>query len=127
MVVGSKVAVIGELKGSTLTAKIVFIIPTKITKRHADHGTVTALSGGSFTFVSQAKKNTVGTANVTTSTVYTKKVSGKIIRVSFSDLAIGDRVSFVGTVDTASGIVTAKLVHIIPSAAPIKTASSSAK
>jgi len=121
-----KVAIIGELKGSTLTAKIVFIIPAKTTHRHADRGTVTALSGSSFTYTPTANKNSTGTANVTGATVFTKKEGGKITRVLFSSLAIGDRVTFVGVVSD-QGVITAKLVHVIPGLTGTKTSTSSAQ
>lgn len=127
VVVGGKVAVVGDLKGSTVSAKIVFVQPEKTSKRHADHGSVTALSSSSFTYRSSDKKNSIRTANITAATIFNKKVAGKMTRVSFSDLAIGDRVSFVGTLDSASGVITAKLVHIIPAATSSKTATSSAK
>ncbi len=127
VVVGGKVAVIGDLKGSTVSAKIVFIAPEKTIKRHADRGSVTALSASSFTYRSTAKKNSTQTANITATTIFSKKIAGKMTRVSFSDLVIGDKISFVGTLDSATGVITAKLVHIVPAATSSKAATPSAK
>lgn len=124
--IDGKVAVIGDLKGSTLTAKIVFIVPVKTTHRHADRGTISALSGSGFTYTPTANKNSTGTALVTSGTVFTKKQNGKIVHVSFSSLSIGDRVTFVGTISDG-GVITAKLVHIIPGTPASSTATSSAR
>lgn len=123
--VGSKVSVIGSLAGSTLSSRVVFIAPAKTVKRHADRGTVTAISSSSFSYNSVTKKNSSQIANFTSSTVFSKKVGTKVERTTSATLAVGDRVSFVGTIDD-KGVITAKLVHIIP-ANPVKSATSSAK
>ncbi|HET7712985.1 MAG TPA: hypothetical protein VFK94_00020 [Patescibacteria group bacterium] len=124
--VGSKVSVVGQVAGSTLTAKIVALLPSKKTSRHGDSGKITAISGSSVTYTPVSKKNSSGTANFTSTTVFTKKVDGKITRVTASSLIVGDRISLVGTADD-KGVITAKLIHIIP-ATPVttKTATSSA-
>lgn len=125
IVIDGRVSVIGSLQGSTLTARVVFIAPAKTIKRHADRGTVTAISSSSFSYNSVAKKNSSEIANFTSSTVFTKKVGNKMERTTSADLSVGDRVSFVGTTDD-KGVITVKLVHIIP-ANPNKTATSSAR
>lgn len=108
-----RVAVLGELKGSTLTAKLIALIPTKVPQRHAEAGKITAVGGSAISFDPTGKAGTTKSFNVTSSTFYTKKVGGKIERVTLSDLSVGDKVSFVGTVND-SGVITAKLVHVIP-------------
>lgn len=125
--VNSKVSVLGHVAGSTLTAKMVALLPEKKTTRHGDSGKITAVSGSSVTYSPVSKKNSTGTANFTNGTVFTKKVDGKITRVTQAALTVGDRISFVGTVDE-KGVITAKLIHIIPvNPAPTKTATSSAR
>lgn len=124
--VNSKVSVLGHVAGSTLTAKMVVLLPEKKTNRHSDSGKITAVSGSSVTYNPISKKNSTGTTNFTNSTVFTKKVDSKITRVTQAALTVGDRISLVGTVDD-KGVITAKLIHIIPSApASTKTATSSA-
>jgi hypothetical protein len=123
--VGVRVAVLGEVNGSTLTAKLV-AIGVKTSKRHANHGKIVSLSSSVITFQPSTKKNTTLSFNVTATTVYTKKVNGKIARVQLSDLSVGDRITFVGTVDD-NGVITAKLVHVIPGKATGQTATSSAR
>lgn len=124
--VNSKVSVVGHVAGSTLTAKIVALLPEKKITRHGDSGKITAVSGSSVTYTPTSKKNSSGTANFTSTTIFTKKVDGKITRVTATSLVVGDRISLVGTADD-KGVITAKLIHIIP-ATPVttKTATSSA-
>lgn len=122
----SKVSVLGHVAGSTLTAKMIALLPEKKTTRHADSGKITAVSGSSVTYNPTSKKNSLGTANFTSTTVFTKKVDGKITRVTASSLVVGDRISLVGTTDD-KGVITAKLIHIIPSApTTTKTSTTSA-
>lgn len=124
--VGSKVSVVGQVAGSTLTARIVALLPEKKTTRHGDSGKITAVSGSSVTYSPSSKKNSAGTANFSNSIVFTKKVDGKITRVTSAALTVGDRISLVGTVDD-KGVITAKLIHIIPAnPTSTKTATSSA-
>lgn len=122
----SKVSVVGHIAGSTLTAKIVALLPEKKLSRHGDSGKVSAVSGSSLTYTPNSKKNSTGTATFTPTTTFTKKVDGKITRVTSTALTVGDRISFVGTADD-KGVITTKLIHIIPAASPsTKTATSSA-
>lgn len=111
--VGDRIAALGAVSGSTMDAKLVALVPSHQTKRHADHGTVTAVTAKTVSFTSTAAKNSAGVFGYTKDTVFTAKVGGKITKVAATTLQVGDRVSFVGSVDS-SGIITAKLVHIIP-------------
>ncbi len=111
--VGDRVAALGPISGSTMTARLVALLPTHTPKRHADTGVVTAVTAKSVSFTSNSKGNSAGVFNYTETTVFTEKAGGKIEKVASTALQVGDRISFVGSVDS-TGIITAKLVHIIP-------------
>lgn len=51
---------------------------------------------------------------ITDKTVITKKVDGKMQKIKFEEIKIGDRVVAVGTQEKEGGTITAKLIHVIP-------------
>lgn len=90
--------------------------PKPATVRQAIYGKVTDISTEEkvLTITHPKKPNVVYEVKVTSSTVITKKVDGKIKKVNFEAIVIGDRIVCVAVKDKDSSTFTAKIIHVIP-------------
>ncbi len=107
--VGDEVVIMGTISGSSVTATSVFDGVESHAHAAAPHviGTVSGISGSSLSVSVQARGTY--TVNTTSSTTITK--DGKAD--TFSDIAVGQTVMAVGTIDTATSTVTATKVNIV--------------
>ena len=104
----------GTLEGKRITALTQAPKPT--IKRYAVYGKVADISKEEkvLSLVHPIKSEVTFEVMVTEKTIITKKVEGKIKKVNFEAIEIGDRVVAVGTREKEGGTLTAKLVHVIP-------------
>lgn len=117
--IGNFIIAMGYLnENGTLTAKRVIALkkpPTPTIKRLAVFGKVTDIDEkDKILTLSHPKTQTTFKVQVTGSTIITKKVEGKIKKVVFTEIEIGDRIVAVGTREKEGGILTAKIIHVIP-------------
>ena len=106
--VGDEVVIMGTISGSSVTATSVFDGVESHAHAAAPHviGTVSEINGSS---ISISVQNSAYTVNTTSSTTITK--DGKAD--TFSDIAVGQTVMAVGTIDAATSTVTATKVNIV--------------
>jgi hypothetical protein len=110
----------------TLEAKrVVVITKPKATAREVAFGVISDISSEEkIITVKNERKQTSYTVEVTSETVITKKMTTKVEKVSFEDLAEQDRILAIGTPGTDSKkIITAKMIFVIPGKAVGQTTS----
>lgn len=118
LAIGNFLIVIGTKdKNETLTATKILAFskpPKEAVKRQAIFGKVSDISAEEkIIVVTHIKKPGVTyQVKITNKTVITKKVEGKIKKVDFAAIAIGDRIVAVATKD--ANTFTAKIIHVIP-------------
>lgn len=108
-------------ENNVLEAKrIVVITKPKLIHREVAIGRVTDISSEEkILTVKNERKGITYTVSVTEKTMITKKLATRVERAKFSDIEIGDRVVAIGTVtENEEKIITAKIIHIIPSQKP---------
>lgn len=106
-------------ENGTLEGKRVIVLkaaPKPAIKRNAISGKVNEIvKGESVISITSGKDNqTTYEVTFTGKTVITKKVDGKIKKVTFDAIAVGDRIVIVATKVTEGNGFTAKIAHIIP-------------
>lgn len=119
LAIGNFIIAMGTLdQNGTLNAKRILALakpPAPAKSRQAVYGKVTDISEDEKILVlTHPKKGTIFQVQVTNSTIITKKVDGKIKKVNFSDIEVGDRVVAVGSKEKTDGTLTAKIIHVIP-------------
>ena len=102
-----------------LTAKRIVLIPKpKVTPpiRRAVFGRVTKIDsqGKIVTLTRSAKKESSFQVKADEKTRITKKIDDKTQKISFSQIALNDRLVAVGLWDEEKEVLTAKIIHIIP-------------
>jgi len=104
----------GTLEGKRITA--LTQAPKPAVRRYAVYGRVADISEEEkiLSIVHPTKSDVTYQVKVESSTIITKKVEGKIKKVTFSEIEIGDRVVAVGTKAEGNETITAKLIHVIP-------------
>lgn len=103
--------------GTLLTKRIISLKtpPKPAIKRHAVYGKVTDISADEkILAVTHPKKEVTYEVQVTSKTIITKKVEGKMTKVTFADIEMGDRVVAIGTKEEENETITARIIHVIP-------------
>lgn len=105
-------------ENGTLTAKRIIALktpPKPAIKRHAVYGKVSDIDeDDKILTLSHLKTETTFKVQVVSSTIITKKVEGEMKKVVFGAIEIGDRIVAIGTREKEGGILTAKIIHVIP-------------
>lgn len=105
-------------ENGTLQAKRIISLkkpPKPAVKRHAVYGKVSDISGDEkILALTHPKKDITYEVQVTGSTRITKRVEGKMKKVNFSAIEIGDRVVAIGTKEKESETIIARILHVIP-------------
>lgn len=105
-------------ESGTLLAKRIISLktpPKPAIKRHAVYGKVTDISADEkILAVTHPKKEVTYEVQVTSKTIITKKVEGKMKKVVFADIEMGDRVVAIGTKEEENETITARIIHVIP-------------
>jgi len=100
--IGNFIIAMGYLdENGTLTAKRIISLktpPKPATKRHAVYGNVSDISADEkILALTHPKKDVTYEVQATSKTIITKKVEGKMKKVTFADIEIDDRVVAIGT------------------------------
>lgn len=106
-------------ENGTLTAKRVIVLskpPKPTIKRQAVYGKVVDVSKEEklLSLTNLIKNDITYEVGATGATIITKMVEGKIKKMDFSAISLGDRVVAVGVKEEESETLTAKLIHVIP-------------
>jgi len=116
--IGNFIIAMGYIADTNLleAKRIIVINKPKIVIREVAFGKVTDISTDEkILTVKNEKKNLLYTIEVTDKTIITKKIDGKVKKVKFADVVIGDRIVAIGTPsENENKIITAKLIHVIP-------------
>ncbi|MBM3209393.1 hypothetical protein FJZ40_03825 [Candidatus Shapirobacteria bacterium] len=102
-----------------MTAKRIVVMAKPKTpppNRRAIHGQVTQIKSAekTVTITRLPKKDLNYTIKATNETKITKKVDGKVQKVEFAKITVGDWLMAVGTWDEKKSILTAKIIHVVP-------------
>lgn len=106
-------------ENGTLDGKRIIVLksaPKTTSKRMAIHGKVNEIVKEESILSLTSGKDNQNTLEVkfTSKTVITKKVDGKIKKILFEAISIGDRITCVATKESDSNGFTAKICHVIP-------------
>lgn len=105
-------------ENGALNAKRIIVLtkpPKPAIQRNAVYGNVAQINEVKKTLVLNTipKRNSVS-IQISSSTIITKKADGRIKKVVFGAIEVGDRLVVVGTQKEEGGILTAKIIHVTP-------------
>lgn len=125
--IGDSIAALGftDTKDILDTRRILVVSETTIIKR-AVYGIVQEKSAGKLT-IKHPKKDETWTIKTDGKTKFSAKLDGKIGKVKFDDIEVGDRIISIGIPTKESNTLLTKLIHVIPGKAKGLLASPSPK
>jgi len=117
LAIGNFTIAMGFLDENSILQAIRLVIIKKpaLVVRRVAFGVVTDISKDEMLTIKNEKKDIIYSVETTGKTMITKKVDGKIEKVTFEEIAVGDRVIAVGKPEENNDIIiTARHVHVIP-------------